>query len=422
MRRHPGLPPVIRFPSTRHITERVGDATLHLRKLQATAPFPIDTPRNPGDAAAAPDPLMDALLTEKRKRRRKRWRRFLASVALLLVALVVWSLDEPPPEVSDLLPTLRKLPDDQNAYLVLAKADALVKWNLADLSAEDQEVFEAMMHGNKWDPAKAAICLAPFGNIWPLVAKAAALKSAQAPILHETEPFAYHGYIDMFRWPASQMQNLFKLSVLHAWQLCHEEHTDSGLDWLLTSLRTAQLLQESRGGADSYWSGSFARDTIQEALIAMAGRKDASPTVLRRALLVLTQTRPKTDEFTQNLRATFQTAIRTLDFANQDRFATLSSFSLFRYRLYLPLIFKPNQDQRVLADLFRDAIKLTNTDHAAINTWQDKVRNQICQKGWLAYSPNNFIGRELIMDSNSCFELINMVGLRWSPSVGQRIG
>jgi hypothetical protein len=338
-----------------------------------------------------------------------------AGAGLLLLVLLGWlgSIDDDMPDISDLKPTLRQLPDDQNAFLMLEKAVGLVKWEngldikskkfvetyfgrtLSQQELEDfADIAKFQTVDKSWDAAKIGPWLAPLGDVWPLLAQAAGLPSGQVPLGYEIDQAVYDPTSGLSSKPVT-LQDLFAVSTLRAWQFCDDGRTDDGIDWLLAILHATRSLQESRGGISIDELGRQFRASLESALVAMAARPGASPATVRRALVVLSQTRSAAEELVQNLRVDFQGIPSEIEALHQGGFSGRTRIELndpYQWQL----LFKPNQTLRLEAETLRDAFKQINADWIQIEAWADQGRSRFptpYTEGWRGFNPNNFFGR-----------------------------
>lgn len=92
---------------------------------------------------------------------------------MVFAAVVVWSLDEPPPDVSDLLYEPLQLTAEENAYVQLSR----VAHHLATINAgADLDQLDEFTSGEAWDEAKISAWLAPLDPVWAEYEAAARLQ------------------------------------------------------------------------------------------------------------------------------------------------------------------------------------------------------------------------------------------------------
>jgi len=362
-------------------------------------------------------PTMHEALIARRQPLLTRRRVILTAVSgLLLLGLLAWlgSIDDAPPDTSDLQPTRRQLPDDQNAFLVLARAVGLVKWGTDPKTGGAtyfgqkvaEQDFEDLGFGpqvrddlKSWDIAKVAPWLVPLEDVWPLLRTASSLPSAQVPVGFIISPVDENIGTGANSDPGP-LHGLLTFSELRAWQLCHKGRTDEGIDWLLITLRAAQSLRESRGGVGLDLIGYKIRIALEADLVAMATLPEASTAAVRRAIVELAQTRYKGDEFAQNLRADFQLAPGDLEALHQgthqlqyfgDREKSVLD-DLTQWRLF----FKPHQTLWWDAETLRSSFKLIDADWSQVEKWAAEERMRYSTPmtaGWRGFNPDNFFGR-----------------------------
>lgn len=332
-------------------------------------------------------------------RRRRRWLVAGGIVLALCALFAVWAADDNPPDVSDLRPVPRQLPDDQNAWLQLSKAAAMLTWDSARDVDVGYEVYEKMRVGEAWDNAKVAAWLAPDNSVWPLFEQAAALPSGQAPVADDLESFLP---AQKTLSPARRLGDLFEFSVLRAWSLFHSGQPDAGVDALLTTLRAVKLLEESRGGWDSVRTFTLRRK-VNAALAAMSQHREVSAAALRRALAALAQTRPDPREFALNLRVILRENFLKLDALERGQESTVFDSrplpTILSHGVNWPLLFKPHRTQWLLADNLRGSLRLLDADLTKIDAWQADERARMIGVDWRVWNPDNLFGRILLAGS-----------------------
>jgi len=345
------------------------------------SPTPMDA------VPAAPSPAA---------RRRRRWL-VAGGVVLALCALfAVWATDDNPPDVSDLRPLPRQLPDAQNAWLQLSKAATMLTWDRAR-DAGDGLIFMKLLAGDARDDATVAAWLAPENSVWPLFEQAAALPSGQAPVADDLESFLLAQKAPR---SAHQINDLLDLSIVRAWSLFHSGQPDTGVDALLTTLRAVKLLEESRGGLDSVWTLTRRRQA-NKALAAMSQHQEVSSVALRRALTTLVQTRPDPREFALNLRVMLRENFLKLDALERGQesavFGPGPRPTILSHGVNWPLLFKPHRTQWLLADNLRGSLRLLDADRKKIIAWQADERARMIGVDWRTLNPDNFFGRLLLL-------------------------
>jgi hypothetical protein len=365
------------------------------------------------------------------KRRWKILKRIFAAFGLLLLAGVLWlflSPDERPPDVSDLTFEPLKLPDDQNAYALAAKAAALVTGDFAKAgqtgAGYDEKLYKQrsdMALGKNWDPALAKQWLDGTDAVWPLWERAALTPKGQA------------------RWPGpsgdmpeiNQLESLGQLAQIRARDMARRSQPDQAVESLLTSLQVAQRIQQSRGNVAHNWTGIFIRKLTLISLWGIATETKPSAAVLADALRQLEATRPTKESLALALRLNLRGINEMLDRMARglDPFDEPQTFNdgnmhtyfyiwppevttegkVLRFASKFSLLFKPNKTRRIYVEYLRNQLGAIEHEASAIGHLKPPELVVIGHRDGIGrFWPDNFIGRKflaLIAPNESEFDL-----------------
>lgn len=294
---------------------------------------------------------------------------------MVLAAYAVWSLDEPPPDVSDLVYEPSQLTDDENAYVQLSR----VAQHLTTLNAEtDFDELDDFVAGEAWNEVKVSAWLAPLDPIWPEYEAAARLQYSQGVIPKS---------IDTPLPEIGQMMRLAKLSTLRARIHLRADQPDKALSVLSASLAAGRLIQESRSTLISYLTGVTVQSMTLKLIQEAARHPDVSPTALREAIATLQKNRVAADALGYAFRSElyfFESAVALAP--RESRYA--------RLMVTIPGLYKPNKTRRIYAEYLRGAVRLAGSDLAEINA--SKPTTDAMLAGLRRRTPENIFGRMLL--------------------------
>ncbi|MDF3055962.1 MAG: hypothetical protein K0R17_177 [Rariglobus sp.] len=310
-----------------------------------------------------------------RPSRARLWPWIVGPALVVLVALAIWSLDEPPPDVSDLVFEPLQLTDEENAYVQLTQVAQLLARLTPDESLDELEDFSS---GKEWDDAKVTAWLSPLDTVWPQYEAAAKISRSQGRIL--TSP-------DTLVPEIGQMMELARFSVLRARSLLKKDRPDDALRIAVTSLEAGRLLQESRSSLICYLTG-VAIQTQAFILIQHAGRHpDVSTDALRESIAALERNRVGTDALGYAFRSELQFYDGAISMLAREHAGG-------RMALAVPGLYKPNKTRRIYAELLRESLRVIGRDIHEIN--QAKHNTQVLFNQLRHRSPENFVGRILL--------------------------
>jgi hypothetical protein len=309
--------------------------------------------------------------------RTRLWPWIVGPLLLVLVAIVIWSLDEPPPDVGDLEFEPLQLPDNENAFVQLTR----VAQRFANLHAGtkiDDEQLDDFIAGKAWDATKAAEWLAPLDPVWPEYEEAVKIPKSQGVIA--TSP-------DVLRPEIGQVRALSELSLLRARARLHSNDPDEALRIAFTSLQAGGLFQESRSSLLDYLVGvslqSRALTLIQDA----ARHPASSITLLTAALAVLEENRVDPEALRYSLRSELYFYDGAIEMIARDQAGA-------RMVLMVPGIYKPNKTRRIYAEILREAVHAAGSDLAGLD--ELKRRTEKLSKQMQTRGPENMVGRIIL--------------------------
>jgi hypothetical protein len=207
------------------------------------------------------------------------------------VVIALWSRDEPPPDLSDLVVVPRAIPDEENAILVLSSTAARMDkspW------AGDDDLFYQMSRGKNWDAAKASPWLAANEHLWPEVKRAANLPSSQAPIPQKLSD------LDSFR--IGPIHELTQFATIRAWHLVRSGKADEAFASLEDLLRVSRGIDEARSTLLLWLTGVAVNGGICRGIEAMIAEGPISPNAARKLIHALDGTRPTSANFAKVIR------------------------------------------------------------------------------------------------------------------------
>jgi hypothetical protein len=269
-----------------------------------------------------------------------RWRRvwtytwriacLLAGIGIIVLAAL--SFDDRRMDTTALRYVPRTLSEQENGYLVLAKAaDQLGKPD--DLSGDS---FSDALYGRSWDSAQVEGWLKDRDFALVAVHQVRSLPFGQVPV-PDNVGSAYG--------PQPRVYLPIYLAVLRAQQLLHENDASTAATMVCDALHAARIVMGSRGDALTYVCAIGAQTVALEAAYAVISSPRATLDDCRKLLDEISRARPTAEDFTQLLAADFRMKLMLVDALNHpqdfsDGFKLNRTESL-AYRL--PFLYKPNQ-------------------------------------------------------------------------------
>lgn len=324
----------------------------------------------------------------KPRSRRFLWGILVACTVILAASALsfwLWSRDDPPPDVSDLVFSPLQLPDDQNAYAVLAKATQRVpphQW-----TDQEEDTLQAMLNGSTWDDTIAQTCLRQVDPALPLLCQADRLPRGQTPWVSSPSD----------RLPnLSPIRKLCQMAQIRARAQTRSGHADDALRTALITLSAGHHVEESRGTIIHYLTGISIKTSSLGTIHDLVADGGASDKMLRSALRsVATSRASKT-----SLTLAFGSELRVFDSAllimkNEGRESMLndSPRQWLRPLARLPLLFKVNRTKQIYADFLRASSAMIDQPLAALQSNEelnDFISKQVKAK---PFDPDNSIGR-----------------------------
>ena len=318
---------------------------------------------------------------------RRAWLIIVLPLLLLVVmGLVIWSSDEAPPDVSDLVFKPLDLPDDQNAYAVLSQVTTLPP--LREWTDDEHKKFDAMCANEDWDDALAQAALADLSPAWPLLEKAAALPQGQAPW--------FTSFDDLIPeiGPIRKRAQLLQLKALSE---ARAGNPDEALRTTTVALSIGRVIDESRGGLIHHLIGAMTKQIGLKTIQVIVTHHSPSPEALRRTLDAVSTSRSPAEALKLSLYSELRPFDSMLVHIRTNGLGVLSSgtpSAWLKPTGRIPLLLKPNRTRRIYSEYLRNSAALIDQpyDDLAKNSFlRDFIPSQT--RARFRYSPDNFLGR-----------------------------
>lgn len=324
-----------------------------------------------------------------------RWQRFswlIASVvaaAVLVVAFLQWSRDEPAPDVADLVQRPLALADEDNAFAVLVRAAQSIDrspW------AADLDLYSDVARGKKWDAEKTTLWLNANAHIWPAMERAASLPLSQGPILKS---------LDDASFPAlGPLRELAELAQLRARHLHRQGDRDAALAWLATCLQAGQRVSDSNSVLIVWLTGISMHGYAWQTLDALLAGDPISPATGRALIEALEATRPSAGSLAKVIGNEHVIGTLTIGLMHRERgqrsIGDKDADAMLATSRNLSLLFKPHRTERLHAEHLRKVIDLIDADWPTLRAASNAPSADLFGAGWQRWNPDNLAGRALL--------------------------
>ncbi|MBC8040108.1 MAG: hypothetical protein H7Y06_06175 [Opitutaceae bacterium] len=315
------------------------------------------------------------------------WIYLLLVFTLATGGLIFWSLDEAPPDVSDLKFEPLALAETDNAYVLLTRAAEQAGQQFT-LDHEDDELLSETIAGKTWDEDQVAEWLGALESVWPLYEQAARTPRSQAPIPKSPEDKIPE--IGLIR-------KLSQLSLLRARQSLLKNDPETAIAQALTTMEAGKRMTESRGSLITYLTGIAIKSSALP-IIVEAVRHPACPVSVMRDTLVHIEANRSPDE---SLAYAFRSELfffeGALTMVEKQGMTSLSgddnASAAIRFAPRIPLIYKRNKTLRIYADCLREALIQVGGDIASLKRYREQ-QNIYFSK--FSFNPDNIVGRIIL--------------------------
>jgi len=327
-----------------------------------------------------PPPAVPAPLTRPRRRR---WPYVLGIVALLLGLLVIASLDEPPPDLSDLTFEPLPLAPSENAYVLLTAAAERAQ-QLLPLTDEDRDALDSFLDGEAWNDAKISAWMTTLSPVWPEWERAAHTPLSQAPILHSPSDLIPE---------VGLIQNLSNLSRLRALKSLNDGRPDEAIAIALLTMEAGLRLEQSRGSLITYLSGSAIKTKACEVITKAARNPASSSLVLKETPQKIAALRSSTEALGYSFRSEIYLLNGVLRLTKEKGISALPDIqepAFMRLAAHFPLSNKPNKTRRLHAESVREALTYLNANSVKSKIYGETLATR--HANLFLLNPNNFMG------------------------------
>ncbi|AHF93890.1 hypothetical protein OPIT5_30710 [Opitutaceae bacterium TAV5] len=334
---------------------------------------------------------------------------FLVLKALLAGLYLRQARDEPPPDLTEIeIPRPPKIPDEQNAYSLLAQAAAAAQTPLLQTRKND---IHALATGTLRDDALHAELLAHAEacNLWPQVAAALAAPDAQGP---------WPTKLDSFIPEIGQVRFLAQYMIIRAIGEARRGDTHQAVQTLRDVFAVGTIIENSSTSLIHYLTGLAIKTVALDATRRLAVTQPLSGEDLRFAIATVRASRINPE----NTRRTFRLELNffrlCLDEVLRDRKGLYKlspetggpqgAHRRLAVMGKLRLTLKPNKTTRLYTENLREVIQLIGKDSTAITS--SGIANS------LRYprlpNPENFVGKILLAIVTPTWPKILQSGVR----------
>ena len=316
-----------------------------------------------------------------------------AGVVAGVLALVILSQDEPPPDVADLEVHRVDVADDENGYTYLREATKVLWWPGYDsevaradagildeplpekdpAETEKAELLDRIAEGEVWDDALVDEVLAHNGETFALIEKALACPHFQVPpVLWIDTPVP-----ELFDW-----LSLMKLQAVRAWAFFKCGREKQAFDEALSIVRVGHTIQGDKGGMMHYLVGNMGKNSGLDVMRQMLSATVLDSGQLKGCAEALLAYDSGGETLAETYRADFQLCIKAVEHFLNSRMASNGSGHvsgeeqgevpptvrelLRRSWATAGLAFKPNETRRLFAEAFRTAIENVPRPYAEV--------------------------------------------------------
>jgi len=287
-------------------------------------------------------------------------------------AFVVLSLDESPPDDSDLRVERLDIPDDQNAFTYFEQVAQVLYWpgyeppededeeerdevsDDAEAKAEQEKkaLLDRMLEGETWDENLATEILERNEETFVLFEKGLACPHFQVPRAEGIDAdvsYAF-GYLALAR-----------LHCLRALALVKEGHEERAFEEAMKVVRFGHRIEGAKGGLITYFIGLTVKGLGVDMLRELVSESSLPPDRLKVYADRLASLGPNEEGLADTLRCEYEWEIGILE----DFRAGKHSLDEFRdggeergrpKQIPTSFVFKPNETRRLCAEMFRPII------------------------------------------------------------------
>ncbi len=344
-----------------------------------------------------------------RARSRQRKRILFSLVATGVVCFwaavfVLYSRDEPRPDVTDLELAPLQLDEDENAYALLVRV--ALKLPGSD-ETDAREVIDGLVAGGEWDAAAAAEVLPDidFHVLEAEVEGALAIGSNQATWL--SSPMELVPCVPRLRYLAGVLQ-------LHALSLLHEGRGADALRVALAAARVGHAVETSRGNLIQYLTGLAIQRRSLDVIERIAATEPIPSDDLARGARTLEQFAADNAAIVLAIKSEhrfFEAALAELSEEGLGNMLGNEEAPWFiRHGHRLPLALKRNRTRRLNAEILRAAIAASEGDAGAARAVSIEIGKRVPSSSRL--NPNNFIGETVLRIAVPTWEKVLLTRLR----------
>lgn len=352
----------------------------------------------------------------------KPWKKVLIVVivvsALVLAPAATWlgiiSVDEPPPDDSDLRIERADLPDEQNAYGYFTRMSEVVDMpkETGEPSEEGEPaepppgraLVDAILDGRAWDAAFVE-------NLWQrneetirLLDEGLACETAQAPRLR----------IDSEIPEVSTFLDLARLLELHAMLLLKEGKHEAALEEAMRLVLLGHRIEGCKGGLVHYLVGAMVKRVGLVRLRTMVSETTLAPDVLVAYARRLGDYRANEQGAADAIRVEYEMEIQVLEDVKAGKYSLREIMSFDGSRRPgsppPPFLFHPNETRRLFVEAYRLMLESVPLPYAEMKPKLESIPDmrvtRVTALDWSTWLKGNSVGVRLycvLMPANEGF-------------------
>jgi hypothetical protein len=291
-------------------------------------------------------------------------------IAGLLISIsffnIFWGRDIPPINDSDLWLSRIEIPEEKNAFYLLAQAGEKI---YLPKEEEKFELFIKMVEGEKWDSELAEELIKNNEEVFGYFEKVLELPYFQMPEWQDPKNIWFETIIPGM----SGFRDIARLNSIRANYLLTQGKEKDALDLIVKTIKMGQMIQDSpRPNLVSYLVGMAIKETGLQRLRIMIPNLTLSSEALKDYVAELDQFKANEEGLSRAMKMEYISLINTkskiFDATFTDEFLEEEMGEILfwmRTAARSDYLYKPNQTQRIFAEYHRNFIDNANKDYCS---------------------------------------------------------
>ncbi|MFA6287590.1 MAG: hypothetical protein WC661_09425 [Opitutaceae bacterium] len=323
---------------------------------------------------------------------------------IVAVGLFIVTRDEPPPDINDLQPRPRTLPDSENALASLRAIASEHARQTKENTAYTDAIARLLESYETWDTADATLVVNQDKEVWPRFDAAIRLPSSETKLPWVPDDFIAIG----------PLRELWRGAMIRARLTSFSGQPDVGFEQVLTTLPAATRISDSGGVLIEYLTGVSLRSITISTLRTITVQTPPSDESLRHSLALLAANRPSVPALIETFKAEYS-------YAGQAAKEFKKSMQQWRQLGEAPpplkteWFYKPNQTLRLFADKIRQIFPLIDRPLDALSPLDAPTPSPALFAN--LPNPDNSLGRYFIAASSFAYEGVLLARLRDQTSI-----